>query len=69
MGLEKAVKESGAKLGDAVNVYRTGKEEVKVEQAVLDEQGKVVGKEWLETNRNSWKVDVSTPVLSKGIKV
>ena len=65
VGLEKAMKASGANIGDAVSIYKTGAKPVKVEQPVFDEQGQEVGKEWVETSRNEWKVDVTSPVQTE----
>lgn len=61
VGLEEAVKESGVRIGDVVDVTRVGKESVTVMADVKDEQGNVIKTEPLETERVKWHIEVHAP--------
>ena len=61
VGLKSAIEESGAQVGDVVDVKRTGEKDVTVMVDKLDEQGKVLGKEAIETHRVEWEVLVKQP--------
>ncbi len=54
--LERAMRERGADNGDAVRLEFKGSQPVTVEALKRDDQGKVIGRETIETNRNAWEV-------------
>ncbi|RMO99509.1 MULTISPECIES: LPD7 domain-containing protein [Pseudomonas syringae group] len=54
--LKRAMKESKARPGDHVQLDFKGKQPVNVIANVRNEQGKVIGKEEIATERNSWHV-------------
>lgn len=54
--LKRAMSESKARPGDNVQLDFKGKQAVTVTANVRDEQGKVIGKEQIETERNTWHV-------------
>lgn len=54
--LERALIESKKTIGDKVQLDFKGSEQVKVEANKLDENGKVIGKEDILTNRNTWDI-------------
>lgn len=54
--LKRAVKESGAKVGEPVELANMGKQEVTVTVPVRDKGGKVVGTEEKEVQHNVWNV-------------
>lgn len=56
--LERAIGESGAKIGDTVKLENLGKQWVNVNVPVKDKDGKVVGTEPKEVHRNTWDVQV-----------
>lgn len=60
--LQRAMSESGAKVGDVVALENLGKEWVTVDADVKDASGKVVGHEPKEVQRNTWEVRVETPM-------
>lgn len=57
--LNRAMSDSKAKPGDEVKLEFKGKERVVVEALDRDETGKVIGKKPIETNRNTWDVQIS----------
>jgi putative DNA primase/helicase len=57
--LNRAMSDSKAKPGDEVKLEFKGKERVVVEALDRDETGKVIGKKPIETNRNTWEVQIS----------
>ena len=57
--LNRAMSDSKAKPGDEVKLEFKGKERVVVEALDRDEAGKVIGKKPIETNRNTWEVQIS----------
>ncbi|WP_426197145.1 LPD7 domain-containing protein [Massilia sp. DWR3-1-1] len=57
--LKRAMAESKAKLGDAVNLEFKGNVPVTVEANKRDKAGKVIGKEEIDTHRNAWEVTKS----------
>jgi len=57
--LNRAMSDSNAKTGDKVKLEFKGKERVVVEALDRDEAGKVIGKKPIETNRNTWEVQIS----------
>lgn len=57
--LERAVTESGAKVGDSVLVTNEGYKHVTVTVPVRDHGGKIIGSEQKETRRNSWNVQMA----------
>ena len=57
--LNRAMSDSKAKTGDEVKLEFKGKERVVVEALDRDEAGKVIGKKPIETNRNTWEVQIS----------
>ncbi|TOH46309.1 hypothetical protein CGI80_21205 [Vibrio parahaemolyticus] len=61
VGLESAIEDSGAKIGDVVDVTKVGKEAVTVMADVKDEQGNVLKTEPLETERVKWHIEVHAP--------
>lgn len=54
--LKRAVKESGAKVGEPVELSNLGKQDVTVTVPIRDKGGKVVGTEEKEVQRNVWNV-------------
>ncbi len=63
VGLKQAVKDSGAKIGDVVDVRRVGETDVTVPVVVKDEQGRAIGHQDLNTIRNEWVVEVKGTTL------
>lgn len=61
VGLESAIEDSGAKIGDVVDVTKVGKEAVTVMADVKDAQGNVLKTEPLETERVKWHIEVHAP--------
>lgn len=57
-GLEDAIEQSGAKVGDAVNLTRTGKRNVTVTNVVRDDDGKVISADPIEAKRVEWHIEV-----------
>lgn len=59
--LERAFRESLTRptMGDEVTVWATGRDRVRVPVEVKDNQGRVVGKDEIETHRNHWIVERS----------
>jgi len=56
VGLQNAIKESGAKIGDKIEMRNLGQKEVSVTANVRDADGKVVGTKEITTHRNVWEV-------------
>lgn len=56
VGLEKAMKESKADIGQRVELKNLGPEPVVVLANVRDASGNVIGKKEIETHRNKWEV-------------
>ena len=56
--LQRAMSESGAKIGEKITLTKTDREPVTVDQNVRDEHGKVVGTEMAGALRNRWDVKV-----------
>ncbi|MDP4573440.1 LPD7 domain-containing protein [Pseudomonas sp. LPH60] len=54
--LKRAMAESRAKPGEGIQLDFKGKQPVTVTANIRDDQGKVIGKEPIETERNSWVV-------------
>ena len=61
-GLKEAIEESGAKVGDEISVQKMGSKDVKVDVDIKDDNGKKIGSEELDTQRNDWTVSVIKPV-------
>ncbi|KVU84294.1 hypothetical protein WK76_25060 [Burkholderia ubonensis] len=59
--LGRAMKESGAKRGDAITLENLGRQPVTVNEPVLDQDGKVIGTQPKETERNVWDVTRARP--------
>lgn len=57
--LKRALEESGAKVGDHIDVQNLGKQAVVIQEKIRDKDGNVVGTEPKEAYRNTWKVDVA----------
>ena len=57
--LERAINESGAKLGDKIDIINEGQQQVSIKIPIRDETGKVVSFQTKETNRNSWNVKLA----------
>jgi len=57
--LNRAMSDSNARTGDEVKLEFKGKERVVVDALDRDETGKVIGKKPIETNRNTWEVQIS----------
>lgn len=55
--LGRAMKESGSDIGDPVKLDYMGSELVIVDKDVRNDAGIVIGKEQIETNRNTWAVN------------
>lgn len=58
LDLERALAESGAAIGDQVQLARLGKQRVQVREPVRDDAGAIVDYETKETDRNAWSVTV-----------
>ena len=58
LDLERALDESRAHVGDEVRLVRLGKQQVRVQEPVRDQQGNVVDHVTKETERNGWSVTV-----------
>ncbi|MFZ6774635.1 LPD7 domain-containing protein [Undibacterium sp. SXout7W] len=52
-----AMSEANAKIGEEIKLQHTGQKPVVVDANVRNEEGKVVGVEPIDTNRNNWKVE------------
>lgn len=66
VGLEDAVKNSGAEIGDPIKLENLGQRPVEVKQAVYGEDGKtVIGHETISTHRNEWEIKVMTKELNE----
>ena len=61
VGLELAMKESKADIGQRVELKNLGPEPVVVIANVRDGTGKVIGQQEIETHRNKWEVKASVP--------
>ncbi|RQV59889.1 DNA primase [Burkholderia cenocepacia] len=57
--LERAVRESGAQLGQQVALENLGRRLVTVKVPILDEHGVVIGEDERNVHRNTWQVDVA----------
>ena len=57
--LGRAMDESKAVPGDSVQLEYKGNQPVTVDALVRNDAGKVVGKEQIQTNRNTWEVQIS----------
>ena len=58
IGLPDALEKSGAQVGDSINLHSLGKQPVEIQAPVHDADGKVVGHETKQTNRNVFEIDV-----------
>ncbi len=56
--LERALSESGAVVGDQVDVARLGRQRVQVREAIRDDAGVVIDHATREVTRNAWSVTV-----------
>lgn len=54
--LERALQESGHKIGDRVQLTNLGYEMVNVEVPIKDRDGEIIRSEWKSVNRNKWEV-------------
>lgn len=61
----RALEESGAQIGQEVNIRNMGKRAVTVDEPIRDEVGKVVGSRQVETHRNAWEV---TPLENEQLR-
>lgn len=52
--LQKALADAQAQIGDRISLKHVGKTAVEVEQPIRDDDGKVVGTQKVQTNRNTW---------------
>ncbi|MGF1873697.1 relaxase NikB, partial [Photobacterium indicum] len=59
-GLKGAIAVSGAQVGDAINLTRTGERDVTVQQAIKDSDGQVIGSEDVAAKRVEWHVEVQS---------
>lgn len=57
--LKRAMAEGKPKVGDQINVEYKGNKIVEVEALKRDDNGKIVGREMIDTPRNEWKVEKS----------
>ncbi len=57
--LKRAIEESGAKVGDKIQVANEGNQPVTINVPVRDDSGKVVGQETKEAKRNTWNVQMA----------
>lgn len=60
-GLPDALRQSGADVGDRIELHNLGKQLVEIEVPVHNSDGKVVGHEQKSVTRNVWQMDVVTP--------
>ena len=60
-GLPDALRQSGADVGDRIELHNLGKQPVEIEVPVHNSDGKVVGHEQKSVTRNVWQMDVVTP--------
>ena len=58
IGLPAALEKSGAQVGDSINLHSLGKQPVEIQAPVHDADGKVVGHETKQTNRNVFEIEV-----------
>lgn len=65
VGLEKAMNESGARAGDTVQLRVTESKGVVVEGNVRDGQGKVVGRQTVDSHRNEWEATVTAKAQNR----
>ena len=56
VGLESALKDSQARIGQHIELKNLGKQPVSVSANLRDDDGKVVGKQTLEAHRNQWEI-------------
>lgn len=61
VGIKDALEKAGATQGDSVTLTRTGKEAVEVAAPVLDQNGKKIGLEMIDADRNLWKATKLEP--------
>jgi hypothetical protein len=54
--LKRALKNSGHKIGDRVQLTNLGYEIVDVKVPIKDKSGEVTGSEWKKVNRNTWEI-------------
>jgi hypothetical protein len=66
--LERAVAESGARLGERITLENLGKRWVSVKAPVVDAAGQVIGQEEKEVYRNTWQIDVERPEQSRSVQ-
>jgi hypothetical protein len=66
--LERAVAESGARLGERVTLENLGKRWVTVEIPVVDATGQVIGQDEKEVYRNTWQIDVERLERSRSVQ-
>lgn len=57
--LQRALAESGAKIGDKIFINHEGKKDVIVDAKVLDSSGQIVDVEKKETIRNTWNIQMA----------
>lgn len=57
--LKRAMAEGKPKVGDQINVEYKGNKIVEVEALKRDDNGKIIGREMIDTPRNEWKVEKS----------
>ena len=65
LDLERAVGESGATVGDQVDLARLGRQRVQVRESIRNDAGFVIDSETKETERNAWSVTISERGLSE----
>ncbi|WP_107329158.1 LPD7 domain-containing protein [Metapseudomonas otitidis] len=63
--LARALEDSGAQIGQQVQLTNEGQRKVDVEVEIKDKEGNVVRKEWQQKNRNQWNVDAAEAFRTK----
>lgn len=57
--LQRAITESGAKIGDQIRVENEGKKLVSVTVPIRNKQGEVTGEQRINTHRNTWNIKMA----------
>ncbi|WP_159084837.1 LPD7 domain-containing protein [Dongshaea marina] len=65
VGIPDALAENKIKTGDIIDLKVNGTERVTVQSNIRDDQGKVIDKKWIDTDRKKWVVDKIEQVSSE----
>jgi Large polyvalent protein-associated domain 7 len=63
--LERAIGESGARIGDVIQLESLGRRWVTIEAPVRDQAGTIIDVEEKEVYRNTWQIDVIGPDIAR----